>query len=125
LQLIFFYLTGKIFYQKNDLLEVFFISFSIYVLTVYFYITAVFGISITSVRIHILSLIDKNGKQGISYKKILEDYNRENIVSTRLERLVGSKVLGKKNGKYFLFDKLSPFLINLKYCDLLMKIYSK
>ena len=121
----FIIITKDIFFPKLNIFGAILISLTIYISLAYFYVTAIFGISVTSVRIQILSLICKQGKKGLSENAILKAYNKEKIVGTRLERLTGSKVLNYTDGKYKLRNGFSPYMFNTYFHNILKKIYVK
>lgn len=98
------------------------ISTFLYFLLSLFYILAFFGISVTSLRINILSLINK-GTGGMSYREILRVYNKNTIIETRLKRLVGSGELRVSKGKYKSESRFSYFVFHTYLFIFLSKLY--
>lgn len=95
----------------------------LYFIITLFYILAFFGISVTSLRINVLSLINRTGRKGLTYEQILRTYNKDIIVETRLQRLMGSGVLGKVGGKYKVKDIFSYFVFHTYLFGILRRLY--
>jgi len=107
----------------QNLIIIIAISMLVYGSISFFYVLAIFGISVTSVRIHLLYLINQKGKSGISLEQILKSYNRETIVKNRLARLIGSREL-KRSGKFYMVNKLiSYFIVHTFLLVLTHKLY--
>jgi hypothetical protein len=90
-----------------------------------FSILAFFGISVTSLRIHILSLIGRSREGGLSYGQILEEYNKDIIIKTRLTRLIGSGVLRKAEGKYESGSRYSYFMFHTFLLIFMRRLYQR
>lgn len=65
----------------------------------YFYFVCI-GIAFSSIRVKILQDIYDNG--CLSYEKILKNYNADNIINSRLERLIRSGDIIIIENKYYL-----------------------
>jgi hypothetical protein len=104
-------------------IESYFLATSIYALLSFIYVSAVFGITVTSVRIQIMRTIFNHGARGMTLKEILSIYNRDVIIGTRLERLVGSGELEVSNGQYRIKHKLSLFMVHTYFLVLLGLLY--
>lgn len=96
----------------------------IYTLMAWSYILGIFGITVTSVRMQMLSEIAKSGSRGITIDALLKHYNRKRMVSQRLFRLVSSGELKEVGGRYFIRRKISPFLVHVYLQRMLLKLYN-
>ena len=98
-------------------------SFFIYFNLSFFFVLAIFGVSISSIRIQILDLISQSKLKGVSTKVILMKYNRDIILRTRLNRLISSGEI-KRSGDYFVAHKrFSYFIIHTYVLVLMYKLY--
>lgn len=111
--LIFFFLFGFI---------LAFISFIIFWISSIIYVWAIVGIATTSLRIQLLVTISE-AKNGISYTKLLEKYNKNIIIENRLKRLTEAREITYINGKYHYNQKISYFRIHMFLLLLLAKLY--
>ncbi|OGG08684.1 hypothetical protein A2154_01690 [Candidatus Gottesmanbacteria bacterium RBG_16_43_7] len=89
----------------------------------FIYVTAVFGITVTSVRIQILRLIYNAGDKGLPYINIYKKYNKQVIIKTRLERLVGSGELICRDNKYYLPPVTTFFMLHTKILVVLYGVF--
>lgn len=66
------------------------VSFMLYSLMCYFYVLYVYGIYESSIRIRIMRELYEALPKGLTLEELLNRYNADYILRTRLERLVGS-----------------------------------
>lgn len=102
----------------------YFISQILSSLMIMIYVLAVFGVSTTSLRIALLSLIFQN-QDGLNLNGILKKYNRETIIDKRVERFVASGQLFLKDGCFQKSGKFSFFLLPASIFKLMWIIYGK
>ena len=96
----------------------------LYGLIVFSYILGIFGITITSVRIQILSKIVTSGENGMTKSELMKEYNRTTLIHQRLKRLLSSGEIIRKKGTYYLSHSSSPFMIHMKMQELFRRIYN-
>lgn len=112
-------------YSTSILITAAFISFILYCLLTFSFVFAVFGITVTSIRIQLLIEIAKAGTKEISTAKILKRYNRDTIVKTRLTRLIEGGELRCIKGEYFQNRRFSYFLLHTYLLVMVNKLYKK
>jgi hypothetical protein len=88
------------------------ISFVLLSLMTFSFILAIFGITVTSLRIQMLTKILHAGINGLTKNDILKQYSQEVILQTRFKRLTESGELISKNNKYYPRKNLSYFTIH-------------
>jgi hypothetical protein len=99
-------------------------SLFMYSLFVFSFILAIFGITITSLRIQILSEIYNRNNYGMTEAEISRKYSNEALVKTRVERLVDSEELVFIKGKYYPRTGLSYFQIHTYALVILNRLYN-
>lgn len=91
-------------------------------LSAFSYILAIFGTTMTSVRIQILMAIARAGKRGIAKSALRRQFTRESVINDRLRRLIasgeiqmnGTNIRPGKRFSYFLFHTyLVVYLVRL------------
>ena len=75
------------------------------------YVLCIFGPYETSVRMRLVREIAQGAKQGISLKELSARYNAQTLVNIRLERLIGSGDIIKKDSRYHPGNKGNLFFI--------------
>jgi hypothetical protein len=100
------------------------LSLVLYSLSVFSFILAVFGITVTSLRIQLLSEISKKGSRGMKQSEISGSYSNEKLLDTRIARLVDSGELILKNGRYYPGSHLSYFRIHTSALIYLNVLYN-
>src|SRR3989344_8335313 len=80
------------------------VSYIIFILMALIFIWGFLGVVTTSLRVQLLTEINKSGDNGISYKKLLEKYNKDIIIQNRLVRLTVSGEI-RKEGDYYFYNK--------------------
>jgi hypothetical protein len=101
------------------------VSFLIFSMLVVSYVNAVFGITMTSLRIQILTEIMGYGKAGISGKTIARIYSKEVIIRKRLDRLMASGDLQFTGGYYRPKSHMSFFIIHTYFLTVINRLYHK
>lgn len=96
----------------------------VYALIVFSYTLGIFGITLTSVRIQILSTIKEAGYKGITTKRLFEEYNRTKMIRQRLHRLVTSGEVYEKKGKFEAAHSRSPFYMHIRMQELFRRLYN-
>ena len=74
----------------------------IYVLLVFHYLSLVFGMGESAIRIRLLRELNKRPSKSFSWEEILSSYNAAQILCSRLERLVSAGHLSFDGRHYFL-----------------------
>ncbi|MDX1372900.1 MAG: hypothetical protein R3321_10540 [Nitrososphaeraceae archaeon] len=110
-------------YIYSDSLPATIISFVLYSSILFFYVLAIFGITVSSIRVQILTLIASRDENWIKEKDILKKYNSADIVTNRLIRLTGSGELGIRAKKYYIKNENSPFIWYSKFHGILRKVF--
>lgn len=100
------------------------LTFVLYMLMAWCYILGIFGITVTSVRMQILSEIANSASNGITSGGLMKKYNRKRMIAQRLFRLVSSGELKKVGGRYLLRRKISPFLVHMYLQRILFSVYN-
>lgn len=101
------------------------LSLVLYTMLAFCYVLGIFGLMESSIRIGLLTKIAQGKNHGTSQKEILKAYNKNIIVTKRLERFVACQELKYEKGYYHLNKKFSYFLINDFINTLMRKIYAK
>lgn len=98
-------------------------SWLLYGFAALIYILAVFGIIESSIRIRLLGEIVRIGKKGITLKELYRKYNRDTIVSKRLERFLASGDIIFDGKNYHVGSRFSAFFLPGSIFALLWKLY--
>jgi hypothetical protein len=88
------------FLSIHDLMGYFICNFFYYSVIAFCYFCLV-NLTDTSVRIRILQELQKKANTGLSQSQILKIYNTDNIIGIRLEKLVSSGQIVKKENRYY------------------------
>lgn len=88
------------------------------------YVLALFGIATTSVRMQILMELSKY-KDGMTKRALLLKYNKRHVVGQRVERLISSGELEKKDEEYRMGKSFSYFNLHTQIISLLFSFYGK
>jgi len=115
-----------IFGAKKPIQELLFATtliFVLYGLVTLAYVQAIFGITLTSLRIQLLTELFNAKNQHMKISELLKKYNRKVLIRQRLFRLVSSGVVGKENGTFFLKNKTSPYFVHIYIADFLYRLY--
>lgn len=99
------------------------ISSFIYILLCFSYVLTVFGVCVTSIRIQMLCEIAKTRGRGVSEVQMLKKYNKNDIVRTRLSRLIGSGEIKKEKNFYYPNKKISYFQLHTYLLILIRRLY--
>lgn len=99
------------------------VTFICYGILTFTYIMAIFGISLTSLRIQLLAEIITSDNERIKLETLTQKYNRKKLIRQRLFRLTSSGVISERSGKYYLKQKLSPYFIHIRIADFLYRLY--
>lgn len=125
IMIVYIYALSVLVFQKSsgEVLFQLILACLIFGASCFIYVTAVFGITVTSVRIQILRMISRTGSRGLGYGEIFGKYNKHVIVKTRLERLVGSGQLIRNKNKYYLPAKTTFFILYTKFLVWLYNVF--
>lgn len=89
------------------------VSFVIYGLICFFYVLYFFGIYESSLRMRLLRELYRHYPQGVTLDVLLQSYNAQKIMQTRLERFVGSGGVIVEDNIYRI-GKQSPIFVLLE-----------
>lgn len=87
------------------------------------YMLGVFGMMMSSLRLRMLSEIAGRGKTGISEIELLEIYNRDKIIKSRLSRFIQSGDMEYKNRYYYIKKPFSIFELHGLIFTVIKKLY--
>jgi hypothetical protein len=99
------------------------VSFVLYGLAVATFVLAVFGITVTSLRIQMLLAVDAAGDRGVSGRQLRQRYGRDAVVARRLERLSASGELVRHGDRYGYGGKRTFFVVHTYFLVLLNRLY--
>lgn len=87
------------------------------------YFMGMFGLMATSVRIRILCDIARSGTKGMTMKQLVARYNREDIITRRLDRLTATGDIAYKHGKYHAKNTITFFVFPAVLLRLMKLLY--
>jgi hypothetical protein len=100
------------------------VSFLLYSMLAIIYILGFFGLLESSLRIRILEEIARRGDRGMKREELFRIYNRNVIITKRLERFIETKDIDYRNGFYIMRPRFSYFNIHSYIFESIKHLYS-
>lgn len=115
----------KMGYSTSGLLLSLICSFFIFVILTFVYAGATYGMYESSLRIRLLREIAAGDDQGISLNELLERYNAQILLQTRLARLMSSGELVRNGDAYHLGRSFGLFILYARVVAALRRIFGE
>ncbi|OGG11959.1 hypothetical protein A2Z00_04085 [Candidatus Gottesmanbacteria bacterium RBG_13_45_10] len=97
----------------------------LYVLSVGVYVICIFSPIEASVTIKLLTDIATAPSGGIEKKDLLRGYNVDTIIHLRIQRLLASHTIAKKDGRYVLVKEVSIFMLREYITAIILFLFPK